>query len=218
MILTLRVDLDYVPWDTPDAKDFGHGEPAVVIRMLESARKLGFKFHFFASNRTIRAFPAMATAILGEGHPLDWLCKHPESMEKRWDDAQRLFDSLGEQIMGMAIRGAWPENEASEIPDSIQFVSTIGGDAPPCKNWFPVVSRTAREAMRAGITTKVWADGIADEIRSSASRNRPFILAVRPQVLAKFDPQLGHIKRLIQLGEAVGLRVGTLRERLGENK
>ena len=30
MFLTLRIDLDYVPWDTPDAAEFGHGEPATL--------------------------------------------------------------------------------------------------------------------------------------------------------------------------------------------
>ena len=31
MYFCLRIDLDYVPWDTPDATEFGHGEPAVFL-------------------------------------------------------------------------------------------------------------------------------------------------------------------------------------------
>ena len=35
MFLTLRIDLDYVPWDSPDAHEFGHGEPAAFLNMKE---------------------------------------------------------------------------------------------------------------------------------------------------------------------------------------
>ena len=55
MFLCLRVDLDYVPWDSPDATEFGHGEPAVLLKLLELGRFTGYKFHFFASNLECRA-------------------------------------------------------------------------------------------------------------------------------------------------------------------
>ena len=58
--------MDYVPWDTPDATEFGHGEPAMVLRLLDMARQRGFKYHFFASNRTLRAFPSSAEAVLND--------------------------------------------------------------------------------------------------------------------------------------------------------
>ena len=73
MFLCLRVNLDYVPWDAALAEEFGHGEPAVVIRLLELARKRGLKLHFFASGRSLRAFPSIGDSVLNDGHDLDWL-------------------------------------------------------------------------------------------------------------------------------------------------
>ncbi len=94
MYFCLRIDLDYVPWDTPDAKDFGHGEPAMLLRILEMARHTGLKFHFFASNRVLRAFPANADAVLNDGHDLDWFCKHPEAPGNARFQGKRLTNSL----------------------------------------------------------------------------------------------------------------------------
>src|SRR5580704_15703809 len=108
MYFCLRIDLDYVPWDTPDAKEFGHGEPAMLLRILELARHTGLKFHFFASNRVLRAFPANADAVLNDGHDLDWFCKHPEAPGARFQDAKAEFTSLGHEPAGFALRAAWP--------------------------------------------------------------------------------------------------------------
>src|SRR5579871_3660245 len=125
MFFCLRVDLDYVPWDNPDAAEFGHGEPAVVLRLLDLARDTGCKFHFFASTRVLRAFPATVAAVLDEGHDLDWLCKHPE----------------------------WPEGASA--PDSgLRFISATSGETPPNIRLFQTSEVGDRVAMRSGLTAR----------------------------------------------------------------
>src|SRR5579885_2376669 len=104
MFFCLRIDLDYVPWDTPDAAEFGHGEPAEVLRILDLGRSTGYRFQFFISNRTLRAFPAVAEAVLNDGHDLDWYCKHLEDEDARWPQAAELFESVGHAAKGLAIR------------------------------------------------------------------------------------------------------------------
>lgn len=212
MFLCVRIDLDYVPWDTPDAEDFGHGEPAMLLRMLEWARADGLKFHFFASNRALRAFPAEADAVLNEGHDLDWLCKHPEKFEERFDEAHRLLDRLGHQILGMACRTAW--DPAHVLPDGheMHFLSAPPGPNPVGVRLFAVETRPQREAIRSGQSVRVWADGVKEHSLQAASAKRAVTVVLRPQALAKTDPKLAHARAVLECARESGLAIRTLRD------
>jgi hypothetical protein len=212
MYFCLRVDLDYVPWDTPDAKDFGHGEPAAFLRMLELAKSNGLKFHFFASNRNIQALPAVADAVLSEGHDLDWLCKHADQADERFPKAQELFESLGATMRGFAYRGAWPENATFKGAETLKFVSALPGGVPPGLKLFPVETRSARDSLRAGNTIKSWSDTVKLQVRDGASRRRGVTVVVRPQVFGRHDPRLHYLKEVLDLARAVGLEIKTLRD------
>lgn len=213
MYFCLRIDLDYVPWDTPDAKEFGHGEPAMLLRILELARHTGHKFHFFASNRVLRAFPANADAVLNDGHDLDWFCKHPELQGARFAEAQKEFKALGHTIIGFALRSAWPSDAVPfDGIEQLKFVSGPPGPVPPGLVLFPVEGKSVREVARTGVSTRSWTETTKTQLRQAASRNMGITLAVRPQVLARLDPKLSHLKELLELSTAVGMSVKTLRD------
>jgi len=213
MIFCLRVDLDYVPWDTPDAKEFGHGEPAMLLRLLELARNTGFKFHFFASIRVLRAFPTHADAVLNEGHDLDWFCKHPEEPGARYAEAKSEFATFGHEIIGFALRDPWPIGvEPFAGMTSLQFVSAPPGKVPGGLRHYPVDAKSIRDIARTGVTARSWVDTAKTQVREAASRNLDITLQVRPQVLARLDPKVVHIKELLDLATAVGMPVKTLRD------
>jgi hypothetical protein len=214
--LCVRVDLDYVPWDTPDAKEFGHSEPAVLLRMLDLAKTNGYKFHFFASERSIQALPAEADAVLNDGHDLDWLCKRPDEADKRFARALDLFKQVNHIPIGLACKGAWPEETAFDGAAQLQFLSAQPGPIPGNLRLFPVETRSAREAFRNGSSVKSWADHAKLAIRDSVSRGRSVTLVVRPQVLGRFDPKLIFLDEILVLAQAVGAQVRTLRELLKE--
>jgi len=213
MFLCLRVDLDYVPWDSPDAAEFGHGEPASFLRLLELARVHGYRFHFFVSERVLRALPAVADAVLNEGHDLDWFCKHPESLIRK-EEAFTLFASVGHVPAGLALKGNWPPQAAAGLCDGLLFLSAGPGPAPPGIRHFPVETRPIREAHRSGASMKTWTDATKAQVRDLASRDRDLTIAVRPQVLAKLDPHLAHVKEILALADAVGMDISTLRKML----
>lgn len=212
MFFCLRVDLDYVPWDTPDATEYGHGEPAVLLRLLELAMHTGYRFHFFASNRVMRALSAGAEAILNDGHHLDWLCKHPERAGERFQEAVGLFADHGHRIRGMAVRAQWPAGATFEGIETLEFLSAQAGPCPPSLRLFPVEIRAAREAHRAGVSARAWTDSAKTTLRGLASRNIGTTLVVRPQVLAKFDPHLAHVREILDMAHAADMPVRTLRE------
>jgi len=213
MFFCLRIDLDYVPWDTPDAKEFGHGEPAMLLRILELARATGLKFHFFASNRVLRAFPTNADAVLNEGHDLDWFCKHPDVPGARFAVAATEFAALGHKPIGFSLRTAWPTT-ATPFPgiETMQFISGPAGPVPSNLTLFPVEGRSVREAARTGVSTRTWADATKTQLRDAASRNIGLTLPIRPQVLARVDPKLVHLREVLELSAAVGLPIRTLRD------
>ncbi|HEY0868334.1 MAG TPA: hypothetical protein VGE01_13195 [Fimbriimonas sp.] len=215
MYLALRIELDYVPWDSPDAQDFGHGEAATLLKLLDLARTTGFKYHFFASNRVLRAFPANAEAVLNEGHELDWFCKHPEDAAARADESYRLFANLGHTAWGFCIRGAWQESYPSDWARRFRFMSANVGPSPPFLRHFPVESKPDREAVRTGVSARAWVDGLKLQVRDAASRNRGVTICVRPQVLAKYDARLSFLREILELSQAVGLPNRTFREMLG---
>ncbi len=217
MYLCLRIDLDYVPWDTPDAQDYGHGEPAMVLRLLEIARTSGYKYHFFVSNRVMRAFQSASETILNEGHDLDWFCKHPEDLAERSAEAERLFSKLGHPAIGMAVRSIWPEDLLEvPIPAGFKFLSAAPGPCPSSLQLFPVETRADRESLRSGLSMRLWSDQVRQHIRQAASLNQGVTVSLRPQVLAKHDPHGQFVRELAELGIAVGLRNRTLREVMKE--
>jgi hypothetical protein len=210
--LCVRIDLDYVPWDTPDAAEFGHGEPAAILRLLALARQTGFKFHFFISNRVMRAFPAAGEAILNDGHDLDWLCKHPEQADDRYVEALALFESLGHRPLGLAVRGAWPPGASFSGMQELKFISAATGVPPPGLRLFPVDSKPLRDVFRAGMGVRTWTDTMKTHVRTMAARNQSVTVSVRPQVLAKYDAHLIHFREIVDLARAVGLPIQTLRD------
>ena len=219
MYFCLRADLDYVPWDTPDAAEFGHGEPAMVLRMPELTRRTGTKIHFFASNRSLMAFPTMVDALLSEGHDLDWYCKHPEDASERFRVSQAIFADLNHQAIGMAIRGSWPV-EYQDFPglDQMQFLSAEPGSKPPSNlAFFPVETRIMRQVLQTGSNVRLWTEQVKIQLRERATRNLGVTLAVRPQVLAKHDPKLNHLNEILKIATAAGLQTMTLRD-LTEDK
>ncbi len=209
-MLCLRIDLDYVPWDSPDAAEFGHGEPAIILKLLDLARAHGHRYQFFASERVLRAFPATAEAVLNEGHDLDWFSKHPEEQDGRYEEAVKLFDAIGHKAIGACVRGAWPQE--GHFPNDLKFLSSSPGPSPTGARHFLVETKPAREAARSGISARNWTDGIKAQIRDAATRSRQVTVCIRPQVIAKFDPKLSHVKEILDLGKAVGMPLRTLRQ------
>ncbi len=212
MSLILRIDLDYVPWDTPDAAEFGHGEPAVFLKLLDLARITGSRLQFFVSNRVLRAFPATAEAVLNEGHDLDWFSKHPEAQEERFEEAKTLFASIGHQVMGVCVRGSWPDD--APFPPELKFLSSSPGFVPLDTRHFAVDTKSDREAMRVGLSARAWTDTLKTHLREAATRSRRITVAVRPQVLAKYDPKLSHIKEILDMARAVELPLRTCRQEM----
>jgi len=213
MYFVLRVDLDYVPWDTPDAAEFGHGEPAMLLRILDLARQTGYKLQFFASNRVLRAFPATGEAVLNDGHDLDWLCKHPEDAQERYEEAKRLFAGIGHRPRGLATKAAWSAG-MKPFPglEELEFLSATSGAVPKGLAFFPVEVKPTREAARSGLSARAWTDSVKLHVRDAASRNQGVTVAVRPQVLAKFDARLTAVREILDLSRAVGLPIVTMRD------
>lgn len=214
--LCLRVDLDYVPWDTPDAREFGHAEPAVVLRMLELAKGTDNRFHFFASTRALLAFPSVTEAVLNEGHDLDWLCKKPEEADVRFQNALPAFEALGYPPIGFACKTTWQAGASFSGLERMQFISANPGPKPEGIPFFPVDLRTPKEAMRAGLSVKSWSDAVKLQIRETVSRHKGVTLVVRPQVLGRYDPKLVFLQEVLDLAAAVGAKPRTLRSVIQE--
>lgn len=209
MSLVLRVDLDYVPWDTPDAAEFGHGEPAVFLRLLELARKKGIRLHLFFSTRAARAFPAAVESGLGEGHDVDWLCKHPGD-DVRAARALETFAALGHVPVGLATREEWPTDARLDL--QWRFVSACPGGADLGPKLYPVDTKPVREAVRGGTAVRAWADAVKSRLREA---ERPVTAVLRPQVLARFDPRLAHLGEIVDYAASLGHEVRTLRQETG---
>ncbi len=207
MFFCIRWDLDYVPWDSPDAEEFGHGEPAMFLRILELARQRGDRFQFCASNRVLRAFPALGDAVLDDGHDLDWLCKHPEEPGMRWEVAKELFASLGKLPEGMAYRRA-----TSTLPTApVEIRWTSGGSAEGAIS-LPLALPPAREVVRSGRSYKAWIEQCLDEIKLRSESPEGITVAIHPQMLARLDAQLSGVKTLLETADSLHLPVISLRQ------
>ena len=178
--LCLRVDLDGLPWEG------GASEPVVLARLLALARKTGLRYHVFAPPRTLRAFPAYAEAVFGDGHDLDPL-------------GGPTFDGvLTDHLpMGFALRAG----EAYTGDAGLAFVSGSPGfpaDLPAFDG-----TRAAVERLRA-------------EVRARGARGRSATLTLRAGELARTDPKLGGVREVVSLALAAGLVLRTLREVVAE--
>jgi|GEM_PF-673576 hypothetical protein len=210
MALCWRVDLDYVPWDTPDAEAYGHGEPAALLRLLQWSRERGLPLQFFVSNRVLRAFPASIDAIVAEGHAVDWLCKHPASPEPRLSEAQRLFATAGLRAQGLAVKHLWPPDAPVEPFSAYRFISVTAPAPPFLGQAFQVDPLPLREAVRSGQSYRSWVEK-AQQVLLAASADATVTLAVRPQLLARLDPKLEALDPLTHLAWERGHQVVTLR-------
>ncbi len=216
MHFCLRIDLDYVPWDTYDATDFGHGEPAMLLRLLTLARAQGIKFHVFASERVMRCFPTAIDSVLGDGHDLDWLCKKPEEFQDRKKQATELLLAHGHELMGVAIRDELPKDTSFLIDCGFEFLSSLSKTMSDSELYglvhFPVETAVLREGIREGRTVKSWTESVRLHMRMASSLRKNVIVVVRPQVLAKFDPELKAIKDILKFSAALEFKNRTLRE------
>lgn len=205
----LRADLDYVPWDTVAAEDWGHGEPALILRLLSFARERGIRFHFFASTRVARAFPATLESILDEGHDLDWLSLATKSWEAEFSAATTVFRKHSHALRGAAVQGP-----TTDPITGTEFVSgpneTNAGNA----YHFVLHSPTDLHAIQNGQSPSLWKEMVLE----SAARGPELTVAVRPQVLARFDPQLKHLNALVQGILALGLPLRTFRQAIDDER
>ena len=175
----------------------------MLLRLLELARRTGVRLHFFASERTLRAFPTEADAVLNDGHDLDYLAKHPED-PSRWKEAHRLFQIAGHEVRGWAVREPWDERWT--IPPGIDLLSGPEGGDPPLRR-FPVTGRTLHEAVRAGIGFRSWIEDLWPELERVGGT-----VVFSPQVLARVDPKLTLLEEALRRAGSVGLPIRTLRE------
>lgn len=192
-----------MPWDTPDAQQFGHGEPAMLLRLLELGRQTGSRWHFFASERALRAFPTGTDAVLNDGHDLDYLAKHPTDAE-RTEEAGRLMAAAGHSVRGWAIRGAWPADFA---PPGVEFLSGPA-DTVTSLRLFPTEGRGLHETIRQGGSLRSWLTEAMEGFQGEVT------VVVTPQVLARVDPKLDGLKELLRAARAAELPLRTLREAL----
>ena len=92
------------------------------------------------------------------------------------------------------------------------FLSAMPGPCPEGVRLFPVETKSDRDAARNGVSARAWTDALKTQIRDAASRNRSVTVCLRPQVLAKYDPKLTHVRELLDLAKAVSLPIKTLRQ------
>lgn len=210
-MICLRLDLDYVPWDSANAEKYGHGEPAMVLKLLDFARKRGVKYHFFISNRSLRTFSTIGDAILGEGHDLDWLTHYPDD-EELYTEAKQLFSLAGHTIEGVAVTKPWTQDLFPTWLGQIQFVSGPDGPSPLGVQFFPERGRFDDEELPFGLGQK-------HDIELAQLAQEPEdikTLVASPQVLAKNDLQLRHLNLIasshipiITLRDAAKIRSAT---------
>lgn len=192
-MICLRFDLDYVPWDSVNAEKYGHGEPAMILKLLDFARQSGFKFHFFISNRALRTFPTTADAILGEGHDLDWLTSDLQTLE----EAKILFSLAGHDIQGLATASPL---KVGESLDDIHFLTGPEGAHESNVPYFPAIDFEELSLMFRAERERLSAEG------------HVAVVTNRPQEMAKLDPSLSRFKNLVRQISESSTPIRTLRD------
>ena len=176
----------------------------MLIRILDFARERGLRFQFCASNRVLRAFPALGDAILDHGHDLDWYCKHPLEPEMRWPTAQELFSRLGKQPEGIAFKT--PPPPQSSLDSTFRW--TCGGALSGVFE-IPVQLFSLHTDLTSGVGYKKCLDDVSKFLHPQL---RPCCLAIRPQDLRQFDPRLGGLDQLFKLCDEDAIPILTLRQ------
>lgn len=205
----LRADLDYVPWDAVAAEEWGHGEPAMILRLLTFARERGIRFHFFASTRVARAFPATLESLLDEGHDLDWLCRSIKPTETELDAAATVFRKHSHSLRGLAVHGP-----ISQTVTGIEFVSGPAEITLECARHFALHAPTDLCAAQTGHSAALWKEMVLE----SASRGPELTVCIRPQVLARFDPHLLQLSAMVQGILSLELPLRTFRQALDDER
>ena len=152
---------------------------------------------FFISSRVLRAFPATADAILGEGHDLDWLSHLPADANE-FAEARHLIALVGHNFFGLAMTQPWPEASNLECLASMKFAT--GPILPASQGqitFFPETGRFDKDDS---------SERIRIEMLGEESDTNVFV--ARPQVLARKDPQLKVLRQLLNSS----LKIQTLRD------
>lgn len=107
----------------------------MILKLLELGRIQGLHYHFFASNRVIRALPSAIDAVLDDHHDLDWFYDGIDSFTEAYAESTKLIKPFDYKWKGVAsdtsVEGSlheeigftsFPEsNSASNYPVSIRF-------------------------------------------------------------------------------------------------
>lgn len=215
MYLCLRIDLEYLPWENCPAGELPHSESAMFIRLLDVVRKLGPRLHFFATVPVMRAFPAMVSALLQEGHDLDWLCLDPTSADISFELARQQIGSSEYEIRGMGTKEAWPSE--LELPSNASFLSSRAGPLPSRIRHFPVTIMIDGDRVKSAQTMTTLNEDLRALLRDHASRRVPATFAIQLPALATVDRQLMSLHRLIEFAESIDMPIRTLRQVEGES-
>lgn len=167
MVFVVRIDLRYVPWDSDRAALWGHREPAMIVRLLELARRQGYVFHFFATEPVVRAFPTLIPTILNEGHAFGWL-KHGEGNEEGMEQICKLNG-----------------HKLEFIANDQEVLSISGGQTLCC----------GQSLEKAAIADQPWGHWQADI--STSSGQQPLVLWISPSGLWRLDPSLINLTKLV---------------------
>ncbi len=181
----------------------------MVLRLLDLARASGLKFHFFVSARVLRAFPAAADAILGEGHDLDWLCLDPSL--RGYEAASEEFWLIGHKAVGVAFKAAFPEGLALDWFREFQFASCRSCESFNADCCFPASSPSDLEAIRSGAGLRAWAD-TAKTALSRGQDSGGVILLLHPGLQALFDAKLHHLRDVCEFAMSQETPVISLRD------
>lgn len=211
--VALRVDLDYVPWDTPDVEEFGHSEPAVVLKLLQWAASRKLSLSFFCSTRVMRVFPSMVAKVEYEGHVVEWLCKHPQEFRSRLESAMEVFASCGAKPEGIGFKTHATIKKEDYKQWPFRFSSGPPGTSVEGLPCFPVDGNTDRESYWANIPAYKWADQLKGMIRNRSTSHDVLTIGIRPQVLAKYDPTLQHLDSLVEYVQVMDTPIVLLRDR-----
>lgn len=203
----IRADLDYVPWDTVAAEEWGHGEPAMLLRLLSFGRERGLRVHFFSSTRSTRAFPAAIEAILDEGHDLDWLCRVATPTEVEIEASRALFKRHSHAIRGSGFSVSGPISAAG-----FEFVSAGAELENAGPRHFPQLAPTAINAAQSGQSARAWRESVIEHAQQCSDQANGFTLAIRPQVLSRFDPTLSHLDAILRAISELEMPLRTLRQ------
>lgn len=215
MYLCLRVDLEYVPWQSGTSNVLPHSEPAMFIRLLDIARKLGPRIHFFATVPVMRAFPALVTALLQEGHDIDWLCTDVNEANQGFARAQAHVSDSNYEIRGVGFKDQWPAE--AEFPREAHFLSSRAGPTPNWLRHFPISIMIDGDRVKSSQTMSNLNEDMRALLRDHASRRVPATFAIQLPALGIVDRQLLSLQRLIEFSESIDMPIRTLRQVEGES-